>query len=420
MKKLALLFFAIVLFFSGKAQYWQAVSSGTHKKLLSVSFGNPRTGYISAVDSLILKTTDGGVTWLPFSYSGIDFTSTINDITDINFVDSLTGFVTVSNIDNPTYTGTIFKTTDAGATWHNISTVNMVSSKTFFFDEYNGYQVGAAFFSGYNVSKYKGSVWVMADWESPHNFSFDPDNFLHAIDFRNPSTGIVGGDSGYVFRSFDSGLSWDTVKTVTDSTINELFYLNDSTIFALTDDEFTLIISKDSGKTWAYDFSYFTFFYPAMKAMVLSKTDSIVSVGQSRVTGKGIIYHFHAGSKFLTVTQADYKLNDVNKATDSIVFIVGDSGLILSNRSSILSVQHMAAKASDLLLYPNPTKGILISEMNEPHWIVIFDVLGRWVLGNIHFEPKHQLDLSHLAKGTYLVQIETKEGKVLHSKVLLQ
>ena len=64
-------------------------------------------------------------------------------------------------------------------------------------------------------------------------------------------------------------------------------------------------------------------------------------------------------------------------------------------------------------LYPNPTAGLLILEMQtaQPIEIVIFNPLGRQVLQKTVPQPdeKVTLDLSHAAKGLYLVQVKTEK-----------
>lgn len=55
-------------------------------------------------------------------------------------------------------------------------------------------------------------------------------NNLYAVDFLNPDTGVVGGDSGLVMVTTDGGLSWNTLATTNQQQVYSVKYANDSTI----------------------------------------------------------------------------------------------------------------------------------------------------------------------------------------------
>lgn len=60
--------------------------------------------------------------------------------------------------------------------------------------------------------------------------------------------------------------------------------------------------------------------------------------------------------------------------------------------------------------YPNPTSDDLTIEGEGITQVSIIDVSGRLVLRKEVFEPPHRLDVSGLAKGMYVVEVETEEG----------
>src|SRR5665647_3289859 len=67
---LTLLFSFLVIELS--AQNWTEQVSGTDSTLLDVCFVNHDTAYASGVHGMILKTTNGGTTWLPQNSGVID------------------------------------------------------------------------------------------------------------------------------------------------------------------------------------------------------------------------------------------------------------------------------------------------------------------------------------------------------------
>lgn len=406
-----ILFFVSLQSFGQEQPYWHNVPSGTTKKLLSISFGDAVTGYIGGEDSLLLKTTDGGETWHPISLTGVLLPLGADDIEDVEFLSASVGYITATNHTFPYLRGDVYKTSNGGSSWTFVNAGNTAAYRTHFLSEGEGYVIGSAFFSGNVVSKIEGGL--PADY---HSFSNNPSAFNLSIDFLNTQTGIVGGEMGQVYRTFNGGTTWDTIQTFVDTSIYALRYLNDSTILGATVG--ALIISFDTGRTWQTDFNSLTFDYPVAKAIVLSTKDSFVAAGTSMTTpDRGIIYwHDHVSNWRQLV---DQPLFDVAACTDSITYAVGDSGLIVTNKPVLVTgIETTVFIAEKLELYPNPTTGMCTTVLPVTHSLKVYDISGKLILTKDKPALTQSLNLSANASGTYYLEIETELGKISRKLVL--
>jgi photosystem II stability/assembly factor-like uncharacterized protein len=406
-----ILLFASLQNFGQQQPYWHNVPSGTTKMLLSISFGDAATGYIGGEDSLLLKTTDGGATWHPIPLIGVLLPLGADDIEDVEFLSASVGYITATNHTFPYLRGDVYKTSNGGTSWTFVDAGNTAAYRTHFLAEGEGYVIGSAFFAGNVVSKI--SADTPADY---HNFSFNPSAFNLSIDFLNMQTGIVGGEQGQVYRTFDNGVHWDTIQTSTDTSIYALKFLNDSTILAATAG--VLIISFDTGLTWQTDFGSLTFDYPIMKAITFSTKDSFIAVGNGEtVPGDGLIYwHDHIANKRASV---DHPLHDVAMCNDTVAYAVGDSGLIVTNKTApVNGIDAPASIAEKLKLYPNPTTGMCTTILPIAHTVKVHDISGRVILIKNKPALKQSLNLSAYASGTYYVDIDTELGKISRKLVL--
>src|SRR5256714_15681322 len=111
MSSLKPIYLAFILFcFSSLSVFgqWSPVDSGTTTNLNGASLLDSGTGFVVADTGTILKSTDAGATWLPLT-SGT--TATLHGI---YFFDPNEG-VAVGD------SGTILRTTDGGAAWQSIA-----------------------------------------------------------------------------------------------------------------------------------------------------------------------------------------------------------------------------------------------------------------------------------------------------------
>ena len=399
---------------SGQSPYWSKIPSGTSKRLMSISFGSPNVGYIGGADSLLLKTTNGGATWTPVNASGLAFSLAGPDIVHVNFVNDSTGFLVISNFANPTYSGVMFKTTDGGFNWLPVTSGNIAVYSSYFFDESNGFQVGSAFFAGQAIMKLSGGVWG-----NYHTFSYLPEEFLYAVDFYDTSIGIAAGTGGFVYRTFNGGLTWDTVKTVVDSTIYSLKFVNDSTILAACANPMgAILISTDTGATWQIDINTLTFAYPTLRSLVTSKKDSFIAVGKVSSGTQGAMLAWHNGSPHFEST--DQPMNSVAMSNDSVAFAVGDSGLIVSNLNKLLSVNTLSSAEPLAIIYPNPGDGSFTTKMQSSHTVKVSDLTGRVLYCKNMPSTEHHISLVGHAKGIYIVSLQPLQGKEIIRKVLIQ
>lgn len=401
---LGLFLFSAALMADAQTVSWTPVSSGTQKKLLSVSFGNSTTGYISGADSLLLKTRDGGRTWNPVSHTGMTFSATADDIIHVNFVNADTGYAVVSNFANPVYRGALYQTTDGGTTWSLQAPGNIAVNCSYFFNAQNSIVAGAAFFSGYTISKYTAGVWG-----NYHTLSLSPLDFIWDLDFYDANNGIACGTRGYVMRTANGGVSWDTIRTGMDTNINSVRFLNNHTIIAATDNASGgLIISYDTGRTWQPEPTTLTFFYPFMKSVTTSRRDSFIAAGRTFAGNEGfLIWKYGIMPGFTTVRQP---LNEVAMANDSIAYAVGDSGLIVTNRTVPTGVTNPGGLAS-LAVYPNPSDGQFQVSAPVPVALYIYDLTGKVVHTAPGMSRQHHPDIRKLPAGTYVLKVIAADGQ---------
>jgi photosystem II stability/assembly factor-like uncharacterized protein len=414
MKKLISLVFVLCSIRAAlAADYWQKVTVPTTKNLLSVSFGSKNIGFIAGVDSTLLKTTDGGKTWIKINPKGMDFSISTPDITDLFFVSDLIGFALVGQVDNPYYKGTLYKTVDGGGNWL-LANADIAAQAIFFFDENNGFQVGSKFFSGKNVIKLLSGVWQL-----PRYFSYDASQLLHTVDFYNTNVGITGGDSGIVYRTFDGGNNWDTVKMLGATKINDIKYLDEHNIMLVTDNyNASAFISNDKGKTWDLNTGTATFDYPVFKSIAVSPRDSFILAGKYHTTGKGTVFYFK--DHLMKVFEVEEPLTHVGMSDDSTAFIVGNNGTVLSNIFETTDINETKASSINAKVFPNPSSGKVNITSVEDHELVVYDALGRRILEDKVLTNDRMIDLTKQNKGTYFIELKTGKGESSRTKLIVK
>lgn len=71
-----------------------------------------------------------------------------------------------------------------------------------------------------------------------------------------------------------------------------------------------------------------------------------------------------------------------------------------------------STNASDFIIYPNPTQHNLSISLSKPdnYQFVITDLLGKKILANSFYGSEYDIDIQHLSKGIYYLQIQFENG----------
>ncbi|MBL0342938.1 MAG: hypothetical protein IPP71_19925 [Bacteroidetes bacterium] len=242
---------------------WLQVTTPTTKDLNCIVFPTPQVGYIGGVDSLLLKTTDGGLTWVELSYTGISFFPGGDDFMELDFITDEIGFATVGP-----YSGT-YRTGDGGLTWTPLITslAMCYNHGLYFFADGEGFVGGSGCFQGEQMDKFLSGIGTPVTINTP---SWQATDMIVDIDFDLNFFGSVGlavSAGGRILRTTDSGLNWDTITsplgnlvpltsvTIVNSNLAYAGYDNGSGIGGL-------LVSTNGGLTWSFDPNTATFYYP--------------------------------------------------------------------------------------------------------------------------------------------------------------
>ena len=202
---------------------------------IQVQFINATFGWVLIFNAntkipTLLKTTDGGTTWLPLSISWLP-----SDHAGISYyVDAYNGWAFSYNPFSNLPPITIYKTTDGGTNWTSQYTDNTSGS----FENMQFTDINHGWIVGKNGKIFKtingGTTWTIVTNPlilSTYSFS--------AVFFINNDEGwIAGGESGSpkkIFKTTDGGVTWSTQDLPVQYTVLGLSFWDANHGWAISD-----------------------------------------------------------------------------------------------------------------------------------------------------------------------------------------
>lgn len=202
----------------------------TGNQLNSVFFANDKTGYSAGVSGTIIKTSDGGKSWIQLS---------AETGTELNKIFSVSKNILLAAGNK----GVILKSTNEGKTWIqkrsrtsvNLYDINFISDKTGF------------------IAGLKGTIIKTTDAGNSWNQIFSGTNSpLYCINFLNQSTGFAGGYNT-LLKTTDGGKYWLNLNiTITPAAqIISIKNTGFDTVYALCNlPSGRILKSTNCGQTW--------------------------------------------------------------------------------------------------------------------------------------------------------------------------
>ena len=196
--------------------------------LNTVSFADPRSGWIGGENGGLIHSIDGGLSWTVQIASG-------NAIVSVSSVDG-------NHVWALDKQRNALASSDAGATWLTVATGAGVSLNAVrFADQRHGWVVGQG-----------QSIFATTDggrtWAS--QFSNSSAGPLNAIDVIDVNHVFAVGDDGAIVQTSDGGQSWNVAFTANGTALKSISFGDASTGFTVGRGGATLYRTTDGGATW--------------------------------------------------------------------------------------------------------------------------------------------------------------------------
>ena len=221
---------------------WVKQSVDTKDSINEIYFRSKDNGYLVAGKKMFL-TDDGGGSWHEIKiYNPGDFKNAVPEFLSIRFADKKRGLIVGSLLDKDeeVVDSLVMRTDDGGETWSRI----LVPSKRelFHLDFVNssrGWIVGD---KGIILVTYDGGL----NWQIQKSGTT---NALYNVDFRDSDEGYAVGGKGAILRTENGGNNWETVATTFPETFLRVDFADDKTGW-IVGYKGTILRSEDRGKTW--------------------------------------------------------------------------------------------------------------------------------------------------------------------------
>jgi photosystem II stability/assembly factor-like uncharacterized protein len=236
------------------------------------------TGYSTNIDGseqkgLLFKTTDGGITWSDESINNAGFS-------DIQFIDSNNGIV-IGGIAVGTSFYDMIRTTDGGNTWIPQLTGGSLNIPlaVYFSDLNNGTIVGD---QGMIKRTTDGGItWIQQNSGTT--------NYLRDIFFTDLSSGTAVGADGTIIRTTDGGSNWASQSSPTPNNIFGVFFTDTDHGWAVTDSSDAdrsshILHTTNGGANWNIQYSVDPNVFSRLQEIYFTDVNTGIVVGNYGLT----------------------------------------------------------------------------------------------------------------------------------------
>ena len=389
---------------NGGKSWDKQTKSITDEHLHSVFATDTNTLYIVSENGSIIKTSDGGITWIKQYKDSTDF------LTSVYFVNDSVGFVTSGY-------GNIISTKDGGKNWlkYNIGTKNYLYS-VYFID------VNIGFVSGENGILLKtidsGMNWISS------NSGTNGD--IYQVYFINKDVGFITGCGGWIYKTVDGGNKWTSSSlqnTQYGFCLSSIYFLNSNIGYAVGGYVFK---TTDGGDNWKILNIGAQIEVPKLVYFIDSETGYIS--GYSNSTGTFIFKTTDGGNTWtenkIYIYCCELKVLFTNS---KIGYAVGEMGTILKTikGGGIFTGKNEVINQKSKIkieIYPNPVneQAIISYQLSEKSLIEmkLYDLLGNEVSTLLNGEKERgvyniKYNTGNLKRGMYFIKLNcNQEAKV--------
>ena len=452
MKKILLTGFALVSMVS-QAQTWvdQATKFPVNFGVDEIALVDANTVWTFAYDGsgggtypkIVSRTTNGGTTWTASTITGPGSNALISDL---HAFDANTAWVVTAPFAAGSNANRMWKTVNGGANWTQQTipyTAGSFANHVYFWDANNGWSSGDPLngkFEMYKTSNGGTSWTLVAGAPAPDN----ADDFTYVGLKEVVGDNIwVGTSLGKILRSTDRGTTWassyspalDFGGVITSGSSGAFAFKNASSGLLLTvdgsDDPLTtqaaLYSSSDGGATWDEIIPSGPWYFGDI-THVPGTANTYVSTGINPGTAAEPRPQW-MGSSYSTDGGLSWTAIDAEEQRGKVAFLnsttgwagqfsdgpAGTTGILKFDGNLNLGVSNNAVK-SGLQIYPNPAGDVVnITAKQEIKAITIIDLSGKRVQS---LKGADQINVSSLAKGTYIVQVLYANGSVENTKLM--
>lgn len=222
---------------------WQKYPLNTTENINEIYFRNEKNGYLVAGKKLFI-TGDGGNLWREtVIYRASDFKNGAPSFLSIRFADKKRGIVVGSVLNrkgDAVLDSLVMRTEDGGVTWNRVA---MPTKSELFHLDYNGSS------HGWIVGN-RGLILATADggatWQVQNSGT---DKALYNVDFRDDNEGYAVGELGTILRTENGGASWQKVTTAFPGTFMRVDFADDKNGL-IVGHRGLILRCSDKGRSW--------------------------------------------------------------------------------------------------------------------------------------------------------------------------
>lgn len=390
------------------AQTWTQLTSGFDSALHNVCFLNQDIGFVSGAYGKILKTENGGTTWVAKN------SGTTEGLACIQFVSSTVGYA--SSGFYPGFS-TVIKTIDGGNTWTKTNVKPLMSgSGMWFLNANKGFYACAD--GLYHSSVILRTLNGGDTWDTV----YQANGWVSFFHFADSLHGFATVNNGTVLKTTDGGSSWTTQNLGNTLWGSGIYFLNKDTGFVGGQPKSgtggaPIYKTVNAGLTWT----------PIASAnMIFKICFSDADHGYALTvdtTGAGfMIKTANSGSSWAIESTPKNNLRGIYFLNSSLGFAVGDSGVILkyANSTGINPSVHVS---NGINIYPNPVNDMVFVDIESSergvHTMNIYAASGAMVRTVTLRTGHQQIDLSGLGDGMYWSEI-ISDGSMKWQKLIIQ